>query len=56
MRVPRFGALLVAAVTVVLGCFITAPLAAQDAVIKGRVTARTGEPLWHALVARRGYS
>jgi len=50
MRVPRFGALLVAAVTVVLGCFITAPLAAQDAVIKGRVTARTGEPLGGANV------
>ncbi|HEV8382965.1 MAG TPA: SusC/RagA family TonB-linked outer membrane protein [Gemmatimonadales bacterium] len=31
-------------------CFLTTPLAAQDAVIKGRVTARSGEPLGGANV------
>lgn len=50
MRVPRFGTLLVTGVTVAIACVVTAPLAAQDAVIKGRVTARTGEPLGGANV------
>jgi TonB-linked SusC/RagA family outer membrane protein len=50
MRVLKFGTLLVAGVTVAITCFITTPLAAQDAVIKGRVTARTGEPLGGANV------
>ena len=50
MRVPKFGALLVTGVTVAIACSITAPLAAQEAVIKGRVTAQTGEPLGGANV------
>lgn len=33
-----------------IACFIATPLAAQDAVVKGRVTARTGEPLGGANV------
>ena len=33
-----------------IACFIAMPLAAQDALIKGRVTARTGEPLGGANV------
>ena len=33
-----------------IACFIVSPLAAQDAVIKGHVTARTGEPLGGANV------
>jgi len=41
MRVPKL---------VAIACFITAPLAAQDAVIRGRVTAQTGEPLGGANV------
>ncbi|HWC74450.1 MAG TPA: TonB-dependent receptor plug domain-containing protein, partial [Gemmatimonadales bacterium] len=41
MRVLRLAA---------IACFIFTPLAAQDAVIRGRVTARTGEPLGGANV------
>ncbi|HXE82612.1 MAG TPA: SusC/RagA family TonB-linked outer membrane protein [Gemmatimonadales bacterium] len=41
MRVPQF---------VAIACLITMPLAAQDAVIKGRVTAKTGEALGGANV------
>jgi TonB-linked SusC/RagA family outer membrane protein len=41
MRVPKLLAVV---------CFLTTPLAAQDAVIKGRVTARSGEPLGGANV------
>jgi TonB-linked SusC/RagA family outer membrane protein len=50
MRVPKFGALAVTAVTAAIACFITTPLAAQEAVIRGRVTAQTGEPLGGANV------
>lgn len=35
---------------VALACFLTMPLAAQDAVIKGKVTAQNGEPLGGANV------
>jgi TonB-linked SusC/RagA family outer membrane protein len=35
---------------VAIACFITLPLAAQDAVIRGRVTAQSGEPLGGANV------
>ncbi len=41
MRVPKL---------VAIACFITMPLAAQDAVIRGRVTAQSGEPLGGANV------
>ncbi len=41
MRVPKL---------VAIACFITMPLAAQDAVIRGRVTAQTGEPIGGANV------
>ncbi len=52
MRVRKFGTLLatgVAAALVTL-TFSTAPLAAQEAVIKGKITSETGEPLGGANV------
>ena len=52
MRVRKFGALLatgVAAALVTL-TFSTAPLAAQEAVIKGKITSEAGEPLGGANV------
>ena len=52
MRVRKFGTLLVTSVAAALVTltFSTAPLAAQEAVIKGKVTAETGEPLGGANV------
>jgi len=52
MRVRKFGTLLVTSVAAALITltFSTAPLAAQEAVIKGKVTAETGEPLGGANV------
>ena len=49
MRVPKFGPLLATSVAAVLVA-LTAPLAAQEAVIKGKVTAGTGEPLGGASI------
>ena len=52
MRVRKFGTLLVTSVAAALVTltFSTAPLAAQEAVIKGKVTSETGEPLGGANV------
>jgi len=52
MRVRKFGTLLVTSVTaaIVTLTLSTAPLAAQEAVIKGRITSETGEPLGGANV------
>lgn len=47
MRVRKFGTLLVTSVAAALVTltFTTAPLAAQEAVIKGKVTSESGDPL-----------
>src|SRR5437879_4570868 len=47
MRVRKFGTLLVTSVAAALVTltFSTAPLAAQEAVIKGKITSESGEPL-----------
>ena len=49
MRVPKFGPLLATSVAAALVA-LTAPLAAQEAVIKGKVTSATGEPLGGASI------
>jgi len=52
MRVRKFGTLLASCVAaaIVTLTFSTAPLAAQEAVIKGKITSETGEPLGGANV------
>jgi TonB-linked SusC/RagA family outer membrane protein len=50
MRVPRFGTVLIGSVATAVVALLAGPLAAQQAVIKGRVTAQTGEPLGGANV------
>jgi TonB-linked SusC/RagA family outer membrane protein len=52
MRVRKFGTLLVTSVATALVAltFTAAPLAAQDAVIKGKVTSEAGDPLGGANV------
>jgi len=51
MRVPKSGTLLVACATAAIVAFGSTPLRAQQsAVVKGRVTAQTGEPLGGANV------
>ena len=49
MRVPTLGALAVVTMTAALAALLTTPLAGQ-AVVKGKVTAQTGEPLGGANV------
>ncbi len=49
MRVPTLGALAVVTMTAALAALLTTPLAGQ-AVVKGRITAQTGEPLGGANV------
>jgi len=52
MRVRKFGTLLVTSVAaaIVTLTFSTAPLAAQEAVIKGKITSETGEALGGASI------
>ena len=53
MRVPKFGPLLATSVAAALVA-LTAPLAAQEAVIKGKVTSEAGEALGGANVVVAG--